>query len=94
MPDVVPGQHVSVVLGTSTTVLQLPAVVRSVDLPAPATTRGGLLPDADGTVQLGLEFLDVPEQTAADLALALFRTGIAPRLTPVVAEVPERSLAA
>jgi len=44
-------------------------------------------------VHLGVEFGEVRDNTAADLALALFRTGITPKLIPAGGEV-ERPVAA
>ena len=94
IPDAVPGQRVSVVLATSVSVLQLPAVVRNVDRPDPVAGPRRARRDPDGLVQLGVEFQDVPENTAADLALALFRTGIAPKLTLAGADAEARQTAA
>ena len=93
MPDAVPGQRVSVVLATSISVLQLPAVVRNVDRREPGAGPRHTRRAPDGLVLLGVEFRDVPDNTAADLALALFRTGITPKLIPAGGEV-DRPVAA
>ena len=84
LPDARPGQHVTIVLATAGSVVQLPAVVRSVTALAPVAGR---LREPDGgeqLMQVGVEFWKVPEDAAADLALALFRTGVAPRVVPAV----------
>jgi cellulose synthase (UDP-forming) len=81
LPDAVLGQQVSIVLATAGSVIQLPGVVRSVSAlatgPPPA-------PGGETQVQVGLEFRDMTEDTAARLALALFRTGVAPTVVPAV----------
>ena len=63
-------EEVSVILPTSAGAVVLPGVVRSAR------------PDA-GRVVLGVEFADPPTRVQAALALALFRTGITPRLVEV-----------
>jgi cellulose synthase (UDP-forming) len=86
IPHAVPGQYVTVVLAMSESVIRLPAVVRSVTALAPGTGRHLAADDGPELVQVGVEFADVPDDTTADLALALFRTGIAPRVTPAVGD--------
>jgi len=80
--SVAPGRRVTVDLPGPGSVLRLPAVVRSVspaaDRRPPADLPG--TPAVDSAwVQVGVEFRDLPEPTAARLALALFGTGITPR---------------
>ena len=84
LPDARPGQHVTIVLATAGSVVRLPAVVRSVTALAPVATRLRAPDDGAQLVQVRVEFWDVPADAAADLALALFRTGVAPRVVPAV----------
>ncbi len=81
IPTAAAGQRVSVVLSTHAAALHLPSVIRSVG-PPEHTGRRARSGGHGGWVQLGVEFQDVPANTTADLALALFRTGILPKLTP------------
>jgi len=80
--SVAPGRRVTVDLPGAGSGLTLPAVVRSV---SPATDRRAPVgppgpPGGDlAWVQVGVEFRDLPESTAARLALALFGTGITPQ---------------
>jgi cellulose synthase (UDP-forming) len=67
------GQVVTLALSLAGNELTVPAAVRSV---TPAARPPGELPVA----QAGVEFRDVPAPVVGTLALALFRTGITPRL--------------
>jgi cellulose synthase (UDP-forming) len=89
LPQVTAGQQVTVVLAGAGAGLELPGVVRSV---AARSDPGGVA--AGEPVQVGVEFRDLPEETAADLALALFSTGIAPRVVPAVGDPAQTAIAA
>ena len=71
----VPGESVTVILPTSAGAVVLPGVVRSAR------------PES-GREVLGVEFDNPPARVQAALALALFRTGITPRLVETPAPAP------
>jgi hypothetical protein len=78
----VPGQRIGVGFATSNSLLNLSAVVRSA-APGP----GSSLPageseaeDDSGWVRLGVEFNNLSDSITAELALALFRTGLTPQV--------------
>ena len=95
MIDLVPGQRTHLTFAANRTVFELPAVVRSVTAAATASSGGTAAGTAPGTAPgaaagtaarvgggstVGLEFAGLPDEDAAALALALFRTGITPAL--------------
>jgi cellulose synthase/poly-beta-1,6-N-acetylglucosamine synthase-like glycosyltransferase len=78
---VTPGQRVDLEFEIDTSTLHLPAVVRSISgYPPGAAGQAGATGGAD-LAQLGVEFDDLSVGTAAELTLALFRTGITPKVT-------------
>jgi cellulose synthase (UDP-forming) len=83
---VVLGQRVRLAFDLTTSRLHLPAVVRSSSaVAAPAgsapTDVAGLAHLGMELVQLGVEFVDLSAGIAAELTLALFRTGITPKVS-------------
>jgi hypothetical protein len=75
----VPGQRIAVGFATTDSFLNLPALVRSA-VPEPGTVaRFDVDGDADW-MRFGVEFDNVPDSTTAELALALFRTGLTPQV--------------
>jgi cellulose synthase (UDP-forming) len=81
-PLAVPGQRIGLGFATTTSLLNLAAIVRSA-----APDPGSSLPagesegeDDSGWVRLGIEFDNLSDSTTAELALALFRTGLTPQV--------------
>jgi cellulose synthase/poly-beta-1,6-N-acetylglucosamine synthase-like glycosyltransferase len=76
-----PGQRVSLEFEFDTSTLQLPAVVQSVSSTRPVAAAQAIPADDAGLAQVGVKFDNLSASTAAELTLALFRTGITPKVT-------------
>ncbi len=75
-----PGQRFWLEFEVDASTLRLPSVVRTVSSRPAATARATPADDAE-PAQLGVEFENLSASTAAELTLALFRTGIIPKVT-------------